>query len=190
MIKGERDGIMESKISIIVPVYNQEKYLEDTILSMLNQSYKNIEMILINDGSTDTSKEICEKYARKDERIIVINKENGGVAEARNLGLKKATGKYVMFVDASDCLEKNACKVMYEAIERTKADYVTANYQLTDENGKKYEKPAFDIDKYQEFELNKYDIQKSFFVMNSGVWNKIFRKEFIDRLKKRDFLNP
>lgn len=98
-------------VSIIVPVYNVELYLEKCIESILSQTYKHIEVILINDGSTDSSKEICDLYAQRDNRIILINKSNGGVSETRNLGINKAKGKYIMFIDSddwidSDCIEK------------------------------------------------------------------------------------
>ena len=93
-------------ISIIVPVYNAEKYLEECIQSILNQTYPAIELVLINDGSKDDSRTICEKY-QNGTRVKLINKENGGVQSARTLGLKTATGRYVTFVDADDVLELN-----------------------------------------------------------------------------------
>lgn len=171
---------MESKkISIIVPVYNAEKYVAESIESLINQTLKEIEIILVNDGSKDNSKEICEEYAKKDKRIIVINKENGGLADARNAGMKIAKGKYIMFLDADDLFEKDSCENMYNAIEKSKSDYVIGNYQMTYENGTKYERPAFDVEKYQEFELNKHDFKNSFFVMNSTAWNKIYRAQFL-----------
>lgn len=101
-----------SLISIIVPVYNAEKYLERCILSVLNQSYCNFELILVDDGSTDDSKKICEAYAQKDDRIIVIAQKNSGVSSARNCGLRYATGEYISFLDADDFLEKDFCKLM------------------------------------------------------------------------------
>lgn len=90
------------KVSIIVPVYNVENYLRKCLDSLINQTLKNIEIICINDGSTDNSLSILEEYASKDERIIVINQENAGVSSARNRGLEIATGEYIAFVDADD----------------------------------------------------------------------------------------
>lgn len=94
-----------SKVSVIVPIYNAAEYLENNIYSIINQTYRNIEIILVDDGSTDDSLEICEKVKSKDSRIKLISKENGGVSTARNEGLKKATGKWVMFMDPDDYLE-------------------------------------------------------------------------------------
>lgn len=90
------------KISIIVPIYNVEKYLERCILSIIKQTYQNIEIILVNDGSTDSSIEICKKYSKIDSRILLIDKENGGLSDARNVGLQVAKGDYVLFVDSDD----------------------------------------------------------------------------------------
>ena len=93
------------KISIIMPIYNCEKYLKRSIESVLNQTYKNLELILINDGSTDNSLKVCREYERKDDRVQVIDKKNGGVSSSRNAGFKIATGEYVTFVDADDWIE-------------------------------------------------------------------------------------
>ena len=166
-------------ISIIVPIYNAEKYVEETIKSIIDQTLKNIEIILVNDGSTDGSKQICEKYLNLDKRIILINKENGGLADARNAGLKIASGKYIMFIDADDLYEPDSCEHMYKTIEETNSDYVIGNYQMMDDDGKKWNNVAFDIDVYDEMELDLNDHKKSFFVMNSTAWNKIYRTEFL-----------
>ena len=103
---------MKDKISIIVPVYNVEKYLSECLESLINQIYKNIEIILINDGSTDSSLKICQKYKKKDNRIKLINKKNEGVSKARNIGVKEATGKYILFVDSDDYLSSNAVETL------------------------------------------------------------------------------
>ncbi len=93
------------KVSVIVPVYNVEKYIDKCMESLLNQTYKNIEIILINDGSTDNCGKICDKYAELDKRVLVYHKENGGVSSARNIGLDKASGEYIIFVDPDDWIE-------------------------------------------------------------------------------------
>ena len=100
-------------ISIIVPIYNVELYLEKCIESIINQTYKDIEVILINDGSTDKSGIICDKYAKIDDRIIVLHKENGGVSSARNKGLDIAKGDYIAFVDPDDYIEPNMYEEMF-----------------------------------------------------------------------------
>ena len=98
---------MESKVSIIVPVYNSENFLTKCVNSILQQSYKNIELILVDDESPDKSGEICDRYAQEDHRVVTIHKSNGGTCEARNVGLDHATGKYLMFADGDDWMEKN-----------------------------------------------------------------------------------
>ena len=109
-------------ISIIVPVYNVEKYLDNCLKSILNQSFKDFEVILVNDGSKDKSGEICNIYSQKDSRIKVFNMENSGAGKARNKGLDLAQGKYIFFVDADDWLENNALEEHFKYI--TKYDMV------------------------------------------------------------------
>ena len=99
-------------ISIIIPVYNAEKHLRRCVDSVLAQTHTNLEIILVNDGSTDGSEKICEEYRMKDSRITVLHKENGGVSSARNLALEHIRGDYVMFVDSDDWIEENMCGTM------------------------------------------------------------------------------
>ena len=94
--------------SIIVPVYNTEKYLDRCLKSIINQTYSKIEIIVVNDGSTDRSLDICIKYQKMDKRVVVINKENGGLSSARNAGLINATGNYYIFVDSDDYIDLNS----------------------------------------------------------------------------------
>ncbi|MCQ2387266.1 MAG: glycosyltransferase [Clostridia bacterium] len=112
------------KISIIVPVFNTEKYLSECINSLINQTLKNIEIILVDDGSTDNSPAICDEFALKDNRIKVFHKENGGQSSARNLGLKNSNGEYILFVDSDDTILDVACEKMYHVAKRLKADIV------------------------------------------------------------------
>lgn len=100
-------------ISIIVPIYNVERYLKKCIDSLINQTYKNIEIILVNDGSKDNSIKICDEYVKSDNRIKLFHKENGGLADARNYGMKFVTGKYVTFVDSDDIISKNMIEILY-----------------------------------------------------------------------------
>ena len=173
------------KISVIVAIFNVEKYVRQAIESILNQTYSNLEVILVDDGSVDASGKICEEYKNKDARVIVIHKENGGLSDARNAGLNIATGKYIMFSDADDFFELNSVEVMYKEIENKKADYVIGNYINVEPNGKKWDNPVFNQETYDNFKLSITDYEKSFFVMNSSACNKIFRKKFLDRLKLR-----
>ena len=101
-------------LSVIVPVYNVEDYIIQCIDSILNQTLKNMEIIIVNDGSTDGSAEICNKYAKMDSRIVYITKENGGLSEARNVGLKYASADYIGFVDSDDYVDLDFFKVLYD----------------------------------------------------------------------------
>lgn len=116
------------KISIIIPVYNVEKYLDQCIQSIVNQTYKNIEIILIDDGSTDNSAQICDDYARKDDRIKVVHKTNSGLSGSRNLGLTLAQGEYIMFLDSDDWIDTNTCQLAIDKIRLHDADIVLWSY--------------------------------------------------------------
>ena len=121
---------MDELISIIVPIYNVEEYLRECLDSIQKQTYTNFECIMINDGSTDNSGGICQEYAQKDNRIVYIEKENGGQAEARNMGLDRMTGSYVTFVDSDDWVEKTYIEELYDKLITYHADIVAANYYL------------------------------------------------------------
>lgn len=112
---------MNDKISIIVPIYNVEKYLEECIKSLVNQTYDNLEIILVDDGSPDKCGEICDRWEKMDDRIQVYHKKNGGLSDARNWGLKFATGKYVAFVDSDDYVEKNTYESAIKSIKEENA---------------------------------------------------------------------
>jgi len=115
------------KISIIVPIYNVEKYLRKCLDSIINQTYKNIEIILINDGSPDNSLNICKEYQAKDERIIIIDKQNGGLSDARNAGLDTMTGEYVTFIDSDDWITEDYCETLYNNLKKYDADISGCN---------------------------------------------------------------
>ncbi len=170
------------KISIIVPIYNVEKYLEECIKSIQNQTYENLEIILVNDGSTDESGRIAEKYAVEDSRIKVLHKTNGGLSDARNFGMDSATGDYIMFVDSDDLLTPNACETLERKITEELADYVIGNYINCYEDGTLWENPIFNTEKYKNFKLDIKDYADSFYIMNSSACNKIFDVKFIKEL--------
>ena len=112
------------KVTVIVPIYNVEKYVRQAIESTINQTYKNLEIILVDDGSTDSSKQICDEYKEKYDRVKVIHKENGGLSDARNAGLEECTGKYIMFLDSDDFLEPDAVENMYNEIVKKDDDRI------------------------------------------------------------------
>lgn len=125
---------MKDLISIIVPIYNVEKYLNKCIESIVNQTYENIEIILIDDGSNDNSGIICDEYAKKDNRIIVVHKENGGVSSARNKGLKIAKGEWISFVDADDWIEQTFCQTLLNKVIQEQADIALCGYNRITDN--------------------------------------------------------
>lgn len=123
------------KISIIVPVYNVEKYLDNSITHIINQTYENLEIILVDDGSTDRSGQICDKYAEKDSRIRVIHKKNGGSSSARNCGIEAATGDYIGFLDADDYADETMYEVLYRAVTETNCTIAQVMSRDFDEEG-------------------------------------------------------
>ncbi|MBQ6543175.1 MAG: glycosyltransferase family 2 protein, partial [Clostridia bacterium] len=122
-------------ISVIVPVYKVEKYLPRCLDSILSQSFTDFELLLVDDGSPDSCPEICDEYARRDRRISVIHKENGGLSSARNAALERATGKYVSFVDSDDYITADALQTLYSALTETDSDIAVGNMMSIDESG-------------------------------------------------------
>lgn len=170
-----------SKISIIVPVYNVEKYIKRCIESILKQTYEYFEIILIDDGSTDNSSKICDEYYRQDKRIKVIHKENGGVSSSRNVGLDIAKGDYISFIDSDDYIEADMFEKMIETIVSNAADIVQCNFKSVCENEKDSKNKIYkDVEvgnKY--FALNEIvDIPFS-----NVVWNKIYKKEVLSEIR-------
>lgn len=169
------------KLSIIVPVYNVEKYIGRCMESLLNQTYKNIEIILINDGSTDKSGEMCDKYALQDNRVTVFHQKNEGVSSARNTGIKNATGKYITFVDPDDWVELD----MYENIiskfnDEIDAVFCTNVEEYETETGKKAitRKPDISgvVSGRDALRAASIKMRSGYFV---AVWNKVFKRDTI-----------
>ena len=125
---------MNDLISIIVPVYNVEQYLDRCVKSLLQQTYKNLEIILVDDGSPDRCGQMCDNYAKLDSRVLVIHKENGGLSDARNAGLSHAHGEYIAFVDSDDYIEADMISELYNACHNQDADIVVCGrrHQLSD----------------------------------------------------------
>lgn len=121
---------MENKISIVVPVYNVERYLGECLDCILSQSFKDFEVILVNDGSKDSSGAICDEYASRDSRIHVIHKSNAGVSDTRNTGLKVATGQYVVFIDSDDTIHPDYLKILYTEAIKEDLDCVICGYKI------------------------------------------------------------
>ncbi|MCH5249329.1 MAG: glycosyltransferase family 2 protein [Lachnospiraceae bacterium] len=117
-------------ISVIIPIYNVEKFLHECVDSVLNQTYRNIEIILVDDGSTDKCPEICDEYAGSDNRIKVIHKRNGGLSDARNCGFKASSGEFITFVDSDDCIAKEMIEVLYTLCQKKNVQLAQCNYTI------------------------------------------------------------
>lgn len=176
---------MKDLVSVVIPVYNVENYLEECIQSVLNQTYTNLDIVLGNDGSTDASAEICDRFAEIDDRARVFHTENRGAALAKNFGVTQALGEYVLFVDSDDIAEKRMVETLYRQVEETGADIVIGNYFLYDENDGQYKlyvlERDFCIEELSAQELidrqaGKWHLNASAFIM--PVF-KLFKKDLL-----------
>lgn len=174
-----------AEISIIVPVYNVEKYLENCIESILNQTFKDFELILVDDGSTDNSGKICDIYEKKDSRIKVIHKNNEGLSSARNTGLDIACGKYVGFVDSDDSIHPKMYEVLYNLIEKYKSDISCCNYKYTyDISNQNHE----ELNLNEVIEMSNIEAIEKLYDKDLGVrlvvaWNKLYNKRLFDNIR-------
>lgn len=169
---------MNELISVILPAYNVENYINNCITSVINQTYTNIEIIIVNDGSTDKTGEIIEKFSKKDTRIKVCNKNNGGIASARNIGLKCAKGEYICFIDTDDTIEKDMLEILYTSIKKNNADISIVRVAQCFENGRK-EYFDFSYAKEQVVDLNQVNWLIKDASIVHPVWNKLYRKKII-----------
>ena len=179
----KESDFMQELISVIVPVYKVEKYLYKCIDSIINQTYKNIEIILVDDGSPDNCGKICDEYAKKDERVKVIHKENGGLSDARNAGLNISKGKYIAFVDSDDYVSEQMLEVMHDKILEDGTDMIISSYHNVNENGDLLNEPI-DI---KEGVFTEKEILKQISWKQCGyyvvVWDKLYRKEIFDNIR-------
>ena len=164
-------------ISVIVPIYNAEKFLSQCIDSVLNQSYKNIEIILLNDGSKDKSGSICQEYAEKDTRIIYIEKNNSGVSDTRNMGLKQATGDYIFFLDSDDYLAPQCFEILYMA--SGEGQLAITGYYLDFTNKRNIYIPQQAYGSYTNIKEFLLDFHKYYATKFNFVWGKLYRTEII-----------
>lgn len=166
----------EIRVSIIVPVYNTEKYLVQCIESIINQTHKNLEIILVDDGSKDNSGKIADEYALKDNRIKVIHKKNAGVSSARNAGIDAATGEYICFSDADDYLMEDYVEYLLDLIVKNDADI-----SLTKEMFTTFHPEQVKSDLIEEYSAEKTTIEILIYNIPIGVYCKMFRKEFLGK---------
>ena len=169
-----------SLVSIIVPIYNVEQYLRKCIDSIINQTYKNLEILLVDDGSPDNCGQICDEYAKKDDRVKVIHKENGGLSSARNCGIEHATGKYIAFVDGDDFVSKNYISNLFTIIKKYNADISLTNKIYYFE--KRQEKKA------TEYELSEEDLSMESTMLLENILKDTLPHETCGKLYKAEIL--
>lgn len=173
----------ENLVSVIVPVYNVAQYVAECLNSLLNQTYRNLEIIVVDDGSTDNSLQICNTFL-SDTRVKVFHKENGGLSDARNYGLEKATGDFVLFIDSDDFLDLDMIRVLYSNLQSTNSDIsICGSYKYYSKdkvipNQKNCELVCLDRIKAIEwlYDFDHYGV---------GVWNKLLKKIFLTELNFR-----
>ncbi len=178
-LKGEFRTVNKYKISIIVPVYNAEKYLKQCIDSIINQTFKDIEIVCVNDGSIDKSLEILKNYSLKLSNIKVINQKNKGIIEARVTGYQNAIGEYIGWVDNDDFIESNMYEKLYCLANEKNADIAICNYKF-------YPKSISSKKKWYKEYKGKHDYN---FISNNGLlWNKIVKKDLLEKINFVDLL--
>lgn len=183
--KQENDQKQEKElISIIVPIYNVENYLENCLNSILNQTYKNIEIVLVNDGSKDNSEKICKEFASKDNRIKYIIQENQGLSAARNSGIRESSGQYYIFIDSDDYVNIHFVEELYNTLIKTNADIAICDYK------KVYENKILDINCEENGMIEVYEGRGKFSnlynnksVITTVAWNKIYKKYLFNNIK-------
>lgn len=172
-------------ISVIIPIYKVEKYLRQCIDSVVMQTYNNLEIILVDDGSPDSCPQICDEYAAKDDRILVIHKTNAGLSDARNKGLDIATGKYIVFVDSDDFISLDMIEKLHSSIVNNKADLAICDIKIVDEEGKE---TLEDIVPLTNTIWTRADFWHNFYYNNHCIqcvvaWNKMYKKSIIHNVR-------
>lgn len=165
------------KVSVIVPVYNVEKYIDRCLNSLVNQTLDDIEIIVVNDGSPDNSQKIIDKYAKKYKFVKSFIKKNGGISSTRNFGIEKATGEYISFVDSDDYVDTSLLEKLYNKAKEKDFDVAECDLKMVDDDGNLIKEvyPTLKEDIFTEESKKKYMIN-----MYTSVWNKIYKKELFD----------
>lgn len=174
---------MDSLISIIVPIYKVEKYLDKCVDSIVNQTYQNLEIILVDDGSPDNCPRMCDDWAKKDSRIKVVHKPNGGLSDARNAGMKIATGEYVAFIDSDDWLDLNMVETLFNEAVASDSDIVACGIRMVWEDDTP-DKILTQMCGRKVFYSNKEamcNLIQEMCILQT-VWNKIYRRKTIDKI--------
>ena len=177
MIFAILDNVMNSTVSVIIPVYNIEKYIEECLSGVFQQTYTDLEIIAVNDGSTDRSRELLAACAAGDSRLVILDKENGGLSDARNYGLDRAHGRWVMFVDGDDRIRHDAVEKLVDACVRSGADIAVSDMLYFYEDGETSFSSGGD------FTLSNVREQPSLIAINNSACNKLFRMELFADLR-------
>ena len=179
----------EDLVSVIVPVYNVENYLRECIDSIVAQTYRNIEVILIDDGSNDSSGEICDEYADKDNRVKVIHKENGGVSAARNTGLDVAKGEWISYVDSDDYIEDTMLETLICLAKENDVELAMCSFKDISECENVTQENDIRIFSKDELIYN-YVVRNTDYCITEGIWDRIYKRALVDGLRfKNDRIN-
>lgn len=177
---------MEKLISVVVPVYNEEAFLEKCVKSIVNQTYRNLEVILVDDGATDHSGELCDKFAAMDARIQVVHKKNGGLSDARNAGIDVATGEYLAFVDSDDFIHPKMYETMVKIMEKDQAEMAICKIaHVKEDSPVNY---SLSIPTTSKRMVSGKDLQNMYFdsrytQMVVAAWNKIYKREYFEEIR-------
>lgn len=173
----------ENLVSIVIPIYNVEEFLRECLETVINQTYKNLEIILSDDGSTDGCPQICDEYQKRDNRIKVIHKKNGGLSDARNAGIEIATGQYISFIDSDDFIELDMIEYLYHLIQVVDADFSCCQRKNINENGIEIPNTAV----YSNNVIRGNDECMKGFFMNPGIdtvaWGKLYRIDLFKTIR-------
>ena len=184
----------EEKISIVIPAYNVEKYIEHCLESVIHQTYKNLQIILVDDGATDTTGEICDRYAKIDNRIEVIHKSNGGLADARNKGLERVTGEYIAFLDSDDYIYPSFYEELHDLLKKYEADIAECDFLRIDIDNKEKSEQLISEEnakrKIEEEVTNNIEALKLLYGVKLGpyvkkvvVWNKLYKRRVYEKIR-------
>lgn len=181
---GNENVSCDGLISVIIPVYNTRYYLEDCVRSVFNQSYRKLEIILVNDGSTDGSATVCDRLKAEDDRVKVIHKKNGGLSDARNVGIDESMGDYVFFLDSDDYLHKDVIEKLYDSLLSTKSEVSICGYSRVTDDGGIFEQSVFNE---KENFTSGVGVLVDFCTENATpyivAWNKLYKRSLFDDVR-------
>lgn len=174
---------MKGMISVVIPVYNVERYIRQCLESVINQTYRNLQIIIVDDGSTDKSGEICDEYAARDDRVTVIHQENAGAGAAKNTGLDMASGEYLAIIDSDDYIEENMYEIMLQRLKDNNADVVQCLFDNVFVNAKVSRSFSFNYNSNRIIKSKNYLYEMLYDWKYAVFWNKLFRKSLLQDVR-------